>query len=40
MMIVVKKLTVNGSSPIVVYNVGNPISTSTVTTGTGAVLGQ
>jgi Putative Flp pilus-assembly TadE/G-like len=28
MMIVVKKLTVNGSSPIVVYNVGNPLGSS------------
>jgi hypothetical protein len=42
MMIVVKKLNINGSSPIVVYNVGNPISTSTssTTTGTGAVLAE
>jgi hypothetical protein len=40
MMIVVKKLNINGSSPIVVYNVNNPISSNTVITGTAAVLGQ
>ena len=41
-MIVVKKLNINGSSPIVVYYVGNPISTSagSGTTGTGAVLAE
>jgi hypothetical protein len=38
MMIVVKKLDINGSSPIVVYNVGNPISSGTVTTGTAAAI--
>jgi hypothetical protein len=40
MMIVVKKLNINGSSPIVVYDVNNPIPSTTVTTGTAAVLGQ
>ena len=40
MMIVVKKLNINGSSPIVVYDVNNPISSTTVVTGTAAVLGQ
>jgi hypothetical protein len=40
MMIVVKKLTVNGSSPIVVYNVGNPLKSTTVMSGTAPVLTQ
>ena len=40
MMIVVKKLTVNGSSPIVVYNVNNPLKSNTVMTGTAPVLTQ
>ena len=38
MMIVVKKLDVNGSSPIVVYNVDNPLKTTTVMTGTTPVI--
>lgn len=38
MMIVVKKLDINGSSPIVVYNVDNPISSSTVMSGTAGVI--
>jgi hypothetical protein len=40
MMIVVKKLTVSGSSPIVVYNVGNPLKSTTVMSGTAPVLTQ
>lgn len=40
MMIVVKKLGINGSSPIVVYDVNNPITSSTVTTGTAAVIAE
>lgn len=37
-MIVVNNLVVNGSSPITVYNTGNPISSSTVTTGTAVEI--
>lgn len=37
-MIVANNLIVNGSSPITVYNTGNPISKSTVTTGTAVML--
>jgi hypothetical protein len=40
MMIVVKKMTVNGSSPIVVYNVNNPLKSTTVMSGTAPVLTQ
>jgi hypothetical protein len=40
MMIVVKKLIVNGSSPIVVYNVNNPLKSTTVMSGTAPVLTQ
>jgi hypothetical protein len=38
MMIVVKKLTVNGSSPIVVYNLNNPLTSTTTLSGTAAAL--
>lgn len=40
MMLVTKKLTVNGSSPIVVYNVNNPLGSTTVMPGTTSVLSQ
>jgi hypothetical protein len=40
MMIVVKKLDINGSSPIVVYNVNNPLGSTTVMPGTTSVLAQ
>ena len=38
MMIVVNKLVVNGSSPIVVYNVNNPLSSTTVMPGTAGEI--
>lgn len=39
-MIVVKKLDINGNSPIVVYNKNNPLTTSTSTSSTGAAIAE
>jgi hypothetical protein len=39
-MIVVKKLTINGQSPIVVYNNNNPLNSTTVMSGTAGKIAE